>query len=115
MNARINALLGLSAAALFASSPLGLAKEPATPPMHMHKSDMDHRPDKEAAAEYKTEAAKLREQAESHRKLSKLYAGRTAAKGGADFSGVAKHCENLAKLYEDAAKEADAMSTELGK
>jgi len=115
MNPRLNALLGLSAVALLAISPLSFAQEPAAPPMHMHKSEMDHRPDKEVAAEYKTEATKLREKAESHRKLSQIYAVRTGPKGGADFSGVAKHCDKLAKLYDDAAKEADAVSTELSK
>jgi hypothetical protein len=115
MNKRCNALLGLSAIGLFAISPLSLAQESAAPPMHMHKSEMAHRPDKDVAAEYKTEATKLREMAQSHRKLSQIYAVQAGPKGGADFSGVAKHCEKLAKLYEDAAKEADAVSTELGK
>lgn len=115
MNPRFNVLLGLSAVAFLAIGPLSLAQEPTKPPMHMHKSEMDHRPDKEVAAEYKTEATQLREKSESHRKLAKLYKGRTPVKGPGDYSNVAKHCENLAKLYADAANEAEAVSTELNK
>lgn len=113
MNRRFNALVGLSAVALLATSSLSFAQEPAKPPMHMHKSEMDHRSDKEVAVEYKDEATALREKAESHRKLAKLYMGRTPVKGTANYASVAKHCENLAKLYEDAAKEADAISSGL--
>jgi hypothetical protein len=116
MNPRFNSLLGLSAVALLAISPLSSAQEPVKPPMHMHKSEMDHRPDKEVAVEYKSEATQLQEKSESHRKLAQLYTGRTPAKGSpGDYSSVAKHCENLAKLYAEAAKEADAVSSELGK
>lgn len=115
MSPRFNALVGLSAVALLATSPLSVAQEQTKPPMHMHKSEMNHRPDKEVAAEYKSEATQLREKAESHRKLAKLYSGRTPVKGPGNYSNVAKHCENLAKLYEDAAKEADTVSSELSK
>lgn len=45
--------------------------------MHMHKSEMDHRNDSEAAAEYKSEAMQLREKAEHHRKLAAIYETRT--------------------------------------
>ena len=76
---------------------------------------MDHRSDAEVAKEYKSEATQLREKAESHRKLAELYRGRTPVKGAANFESVAKHCDKLAKLYEDAAKEADAVSGELAK
>ena len=115
MNRRFNLMLGLSVIALVAASPLSLAEEPTKPPMHMHKSEMDHRPDKDVAVEYKSEAALLREKSESHRKLALLYKGRTPAKGPGSYSPVVKHCENLAKLYADAAVEADAVASELGK
>jgi uncharacterized protein YukE len=84
--------------------------------MHMHKMDMTHTgTDSEVAAEFKGEAAQLREMAASHSKLAKLYKGRTSAKGQANYDSVARHCEKLAKSYEDAAKAAEAVSAELGK
>lgn len=83
------------------------------PPMHMHKSQMNHRSDTEVATEYKSEAAQLREKAETHRKLAKSYEGRTPPKGTANYKAVAKHCETLAKFYEDAAKEAESVAAEL--
>jgi hypothetical protein len=85
------------------------------PGMHMHKSDITHTA--ETAIEFKGEASQLRAQAESHRKLAKLYRGRTASGKGAavNFDSVAKHCENLAKAYDDAAKAAEAAATELAK
>jgi uncharacterized protein (DUF885 family) len=61
-------------------------------PMHMHKSEMDHRKDVEVAAEYKTEATQLREKAESHRKLTQLYKTRSPLKGGGQL------CECLEAL-----------------
>jgi hypothetical protein len=87
----------------------------STPPMHMHKSDMDHRSDKEVATEYKSEATQLREKAESHRKLAKLYQVRTPSKGGVNYEAASKHCYQLAKLYEEAAKEAEGVAGELNK
>jgi hypothetical protein len=87
----------------------------AKPPMHMHKSEMDHRSDKEVATQYTDEASQLREKADSHRKLAKLYSGRTPLKGGANYANVVKHCEQLAKYYEDAAKEAEGVAAELSK
>jgi hypothetical protein len=115
MNRRFKALVGLSAAALLAAGSLSWAAEEAKPPMHMHKAEMDHRSDSEAAAEYKSESAQLREKAESHRKLAQLYKTHTPPKGTANYANVAKHCEKLAKYYEDAAKEAEAVSSELSK
>jgi len=138
MNRRFDPLVSLLAVALLAVTPLSFGQEQSTPPehkhkepassevsaddsgehkpgMHMHKSDMTHRSDKEAAADYKGEAAELREKAESHRKLAKLYLGRTPPKGGANYANVAKHCESLAKKYEEAAKDADAVASELSK
>jgi hypothetical protein len=111
----MNALVGLSAVALFAVVPVTFAQGQSKPEMHMHKSDMDHRPDKEVATEYKSEATQLREKAESHRKLARLYEGRSPAKGGANYANVVKHCEKLAKYYEDAAKEAEGVAAELAK
>jgi hypothetical protein len=114
MNRR-RSLVGLSAVALVAAGSLSFAAEESKPPMHMHKSEMDHRSDSEVAAEYKSEATQLREKAESHRKLAQLYRTRTPPKSQASYESVAKHCDNLAKFYEQAAKEADAVSSELGK
>ena len=115
MNRRFSALVGLSAVALLAAGSVSFAAEETKPPMHMHKSEMDHRKDSEVAAEYKSEATQLREKAESHRKLAELYKTRTPPKGSGSYTNVAQHCEKLAKFYEDAAKEADAVSTELSK
>jgi hypothetical protein len=115
MNRRFSALVGLSAVALLAAGSVSIAAEETKPPMHMHKSDMDHRKDSDVAVEYKSEAAQLREKAESHRKLAELYKTRTPPKGSASYANVAKHCEKLAKFYEDAAREADAVSSELSK
>jgi hypothetical protein len=115
MNRRLSLLISASALALLSSGPLALAAEETKPPMHMHKSQMDHRKDSEVAVEYKSEAAQLREKAEHHRKLAKLYESRSAPKGGANYANVAKHCEKLAKSYEEAAQAADAVSAELGK
>jgi hypothetical protein len=84
--------------------------------MHMHKADITHlQPDAEAAAGFKGDAAELRAMAESHRKLAALYKGRTPPKGAGNYDSVAKHCEQLAKSFEEAAKAADAISAELGK
>lgn len=86
------------------------------PGMHMHKSDATHSlPDADAAKAFKGDATELRAMAASHRKLAALYKGRTSPKGTANYSSVAMHCEQLAKSYEDAAKAADAISSELGK
>jgi hypothetical protein len=76
---------------------------------------MNHRSDKEVATEYKSEATQLREKAESHRKLAKLYRGRTPPKGTANYETVAKHCDKLAQFYEQAAKEAEGVAAELSK
>jgi hypothetical protein len=75
--------------------------------MHMHKSEMHHRSDKEAAAQYKDEATQLREKAQSHRTLANQYRARTGGK--VNYAQIAAHCDNLAKFYENAAKEADAI------
>jgi hypothetical protein len=113
MNRPFSALASLSAVALLAAGSVSFAAEETKPPMHMHKSDMDHRKDSDVAVEYKSEAAQLREKAESHRELAELYKTRTPPKGSASYANVAQHCTKLAKFYEDAAKEADAVSSEL--
>jgi hypothetical protein len=116
MNRQLNALWGLSAGVLLAASPITFAAEDNNPPMHMHKSEMDHtKKDAEVAAEYQSEATQLREKAQHHRKLAALYKTRTSPKASGNYAGVVKHCEKLAQYYEDAAKEADAVSSELGK
>ena len=102
MNRRVATLVGLSAAALLAAGSLSVAAEEA-------------KKDSEVAAEYKSEATQLREKAEYHRKLAANYKTRTPIKGSGNYSNVAQHCEKLAKYYEDAAKEADAVSSELSK
>jgi hypothetical protein len=102
MNRRIAALVSLSAVALLAAGPLSVAAE-------------ETKKDSEVAAEYKNEATRLREKAEHHRKLAANYKVRTPPKGSASYANVAQHCEKLAKYYEDAAKEADAVSSELSK
>jgi hypothetical protein len=91
------------------------ADEDAKPPMHMHKSEMNHRSDKEVATQYQDEASQLRAKAESHRKLAKLYRGRTPTKGAANYANVVAHCEQLAQFYENAAKEAEGVAAELNK
>lgn len=115
MNRRI--IIALTAGTLLLAGTVTFAEGQAQsePPMHMHKSEMDHRSDKEVATEYKSEATQLREKAESHRKLAKLYHGRTPPKGAANYQNVAKHCEQLAQYYDNAAKEAEGVAAELNK
>lgn len=109
-------LIALAAGTALLSTPVVFAagQSDEKPPMHMHKSEMDHRSDKEVAKEYTSEAAQLREKAEHHRKLARLYQDRQSPKG-ASYATVAKHCEKLAKFYDEAAKEAEGVSTELSK
>ena len=102
MNRRFSALVGLSAVALLAAGSLSLAAE-------------ETKQDSAVAAEYKSEATQLREKAEHHRKLAANYKTRTPPKGSGNYASVAQHCEKLAKYYEDAAKEAEAVSSELSK
>jgi hypothetical protein len=102
MNRRIGALVGLSAVALLAAGSLSFAAD-------------EVKNDSQVAAEYKSEATQLREKAEHHRKLAGIYKTRTPVKGSGSYTNVAQHCEKLAKFYEDAAKEADAVSAELSK
>ncbi|HEY5807230.1 MAG TPA: hypothetical protein VIT67_04655 [Povalibacter sp.] len=113
MNRRISTLVGLSAVAMLAMGSSSLAAEESKPPMHMHKSDMTHSTDAEVAAVYKSEATTLRETAKSHRDLATSY--RARGSGKTNYSQIAEHCDKLAKLYEEAAKEADTVSSGLNK
>lgn len=115
MNRRVVIVLATGAMLLGGTATFAQEQKESKPPMHMHKSEMDHRSDKEVATGYKGEAAQLREKAESHRKLAKLYRGRTPPKGTANYETVAKHCDKLAQYYEDAAKEAEGVAAELSK
>lgn len=116
MNRRIAFALATGAMLLGGTATFAQEQTSSKPPMHMHKSEMDHRSDKDVATEYKSEATQLLEKAESHRKLAKLYRGRTPVKGGAaNYENVAEHCDQLAKYYEDAAKEAEGVAAELSK
>jgi hypothetical protein len=115
MKREFAALAGLTAIALLAGAPAVIAQQQHTPEMHMHKSELAHRPDKDVAAEYKTEAEQLREKAKMHRDLAAQYKTRTPHKSGGNYASVAKHCDQLAKSYEDAAKAADEVSAELQK
>src|SRR5512134_1865415 len=110
-----SALAGLTAVVMLAASPMTFAQQEHKPGMHMHKSELAHRPDKEAAAEFKSEAAQLREKAKLHRDLAAQYKTRTPHKSTGSYATVAKHCDKLAKSYEDAAKSADEVSAELAK
>ena len=102
MTRRISALVTLSAVALLAAGSLSFAAQ-------------ETKKDSEVATEYKSEARQLREKAEHHRKLAAIYKTRTPMKGSGSYVNVAQHCEKLAKYYDDAAKEADAVSSELSK
>ena len=106
MNRRFNVLVTLSAVALLAAGSLTSAAQEAQPPLPK---------DPQVAADYKSEAAQLREKAGHHRQLAALYKTRTPIKGTGSYASVSQHCEKLAKFYEDAAKEADAVSSELSK
>jgi hypothetical protein len=115
MKRGFTALIGLGAVALLATAPSILAQQQHKPDMHMHKSELAHRPDNVAAAEYKTEAEQLREKAKLHRDLASQYRNRTPHKSSGSYESVAKHCDQLAKSYEDGANAADEISAELAK
>jgi hypothetical protein len=115
MKRGFKALIGLGAAAMLATAPTIVAQQQHKPDMHMHKSELAHRPDKVAAAEYKTEANQLREKAQLHRDLASQYRNRSPHKSGGSYENVARHCDQLAKSYEDGANAADEISTELAK
>ena len=115
MNRRMSALVCLSALSLLGAGSVVVAQQEHKPDMHMHKSELAHRPDKEAAAEYKSEATQLREKAQLHRGMAAQYRTKTPHKSSGSYENVARHCDKLAQSYEDAAKEADEVASELSK
>ena len=115
MNRRMGVLVCVSALSLLGAGSVAVAQQEHKPDMHMHKSEMAHRPDKEVAAEFKSEATQLREKAQLHRDLAAQYRMTTPHKTGGSYENVAQHCDKLAKSYENAAKEADEVSSELSK
>ena len=115
MNRRISTLACVSALFLIAAGSVVVAQQEHKPNMHMHKSELAHRPDKDVAAEYKSEATQLRDKAKLHRDMAKHYRQTTPHKSGGSYESVARHCDKLAQSYEDAAKEADEVSSELSK
>jgi hypothetical protein len=110
-----SAVAGLGALALLAGTPAIFAQQQHTPGMHMHKTELAHRTDQQAAGEFKTEAEQLREKAKLHRDLAEQYRKQTPHKSGGNYRSVAKHCDQLAKSYEEAAKTAEKLSSELSK
>jgi hypothetical protein len=102
---RLSAISALAACFLLSIGAFAAAPDEKT-------QEMQETSDPEVAAEYKSEATALRQKAESHRKLAHHY---TARSGKVNYAQVAKHCDKLAQLYEEAAKEAEAVSSELKK
>ena len=115
MNRRMSVLVCVSALSLLGAGTAVIAQQEHKPDMHMHKTEMAHRPDKEVAVEYKSEATQRREKAELHRGMAEQYRKKTPHKSGGGYESVAKHCDQLAKSYEEAAKEADKVASELPK
>jgi hypothetical protein len=115
MNRRSNILVCVSALSLLGAGTTVIAQQEHKPNMHMHKTEMAHRPDKEVAVEYKGEASQLREKAQLHRGMAAQYRTKTPHKTGGSYEGIARHCDKLAQSYEDAAKAADEVAAELSK
>jgi hypothetical protein len=115
MNRRMSALVCVSALSLLAAATTVVAQQEHKPGMHMHKTELAHRPDTEAAAEYKSEATQLREKAQLHRGMAEQYRKKTPHKSGGSYENVARHCDKLAQSYENAAKEADEVASQLTK
>jgi hypothetical protein len=103
---RTGTLSALAALALLAFGSVAFANE---------STDNTAQRDAQVAADYRAEAAELRDKAESHRKLAKLYASRTPIKGTGNYRSVTRHCEGLAAKYEAAAKDADAVADSFSK
>ncbi len=115
MNRRMTTLACVSALSLLGFGSVAVAQQEHKPGMHMHKTELAHRPDHEAAAEYKSEAMHLREMAQLHRGMAEQYRKKTPHKSSGSYENVARHCDKLAKSFENAAKEADEVSSELSK
>ena len=99
----------LSAMALLAAGPLAVAQEQGKPAAQSVQTDQ--RTDQDVATQYGKEAAELRAKAQSHRALARQYRARTGSKG--NYAQIAGHCDKLAKFYEDAASEAEAIASGL--
>src|SRR5512138_458988 len=98
MNRRIAIALAAGAALLGSAGSFADAQDQSKP-MPAHTMHMEHADGCcSTAAQYKSEAAQLREKAESHRKLAQTYRTRSPVKGSGSYENVAKHCDNLAKL-----------------
>jgi hypothetical protein len=115
MKRRMSVMVCVSALSLLGFGSVAVAQQEHKPGMHMHKTELAHRPDHEAAVEYKSEATQLREKAQLHRGMAEQYRKKTPHKSGGSYENVAKHCDKLAKSYENAAKEADEVASELAK
>ena len=110
MKHHVTIVVGLSALAWLAAGTAAIAQEQGKPAV---QAQAEQRSDKEVAAQYGSEAAELRAKARSHRSLASQY--RARAGGKIDYGQIAGHCDKLAKFYEDAAKEAEAIASGLSK
>ena len=115
MNRRMSVLMCVSALSLLGAGTAVIAQQEHKPGMHMHKTELAHRPDKEAAVEFKSEATQLREKSQFHRGMAEQFRKKTPHKSVGSYESVAKHCDTLAQSYEDAAKAADEVAAELSK
>jgi hypothetical protein len=103
-------LAALSALALLAAGAVAAAEEQGKPAAQ--NAQAAQRSDQEVAVQYGNEAAELRAKAQSHRSLANNYRARS---GKTSYAQIAGHCDKLAKFYEDAAKEAEAIASGLSK
>lgn len=95
---------------------LSFGASAAEPNLNMHRPQVTgEMSNSEISASYKAEAAALRESAATHRKMAAHFKGRDTMGGKLNFSNTVQHCNKLADQYEAAAKEADAVSSELSK
>jgi hypothetical protein len=108
MTRSLKLLAAVSAALLLATGALAFADEQTNPGTPTVQST-----DSEVAAHYSEEAKQLRAKARSHRELAKQYRARSGGK--VNYQQIAGHCDQLAKFYEDAAQEAEAVSSGLHK
>jgi hypothetical protein len=109
MKYRSTIFIGLCAVALLTAGPLAVADEQGKPATQ--NAQADQRSDQDVATQYGKEAEELRTKAQSHRALARQYRARTGGKG--NYAQIAGHCDKLAKFYEDAAKEAEAVAAGL--
>lgn len=84
---------------------IGYATAPTPSPIEKAVASAKTRADHEAiAADYEKAAATAKAEARKHRNLAKFYHGLPVGRGEGSH-GTASHCENLAKLSEQAAEE----------